>query len=202
MQRSEVRRSLGLAMAAAALVATAAVAQTADSVRQRNDCRLAGQVLRTGQPAPQRTWALQTIAGCSEESGTAVPAVWTAAPTDQDDLGWLVAASVTNRDSRIFDAAMGVAGPTGGPTLVRLAALRVLASYGDRRVWVSWDDLQTRNAIVLPFVDHPMGRDGTSALPSNVRDLVLARLQALGASDPNPAVREAARFLVKAYPRP
>jgi hypothetical protein len=97
---------------------------------------------------------------------------------------------------------MNVAGDPGSSTLARLGAMRVLASYGDRRVWISWEDLEARNAVVLPFTDHPLGRDGAVALPPNTRALVLARLQTLGRDDPDESVRRAGQFLVKAFPLP
>ena len=56
---------------------------------------------------------------------------------------------VTNRDgrqpnARILDAVMTVATNAGAAPELRIASLRVLASYGDRRVWVSLEDLQSR----------------------------------------------------------
>jgi hypothetical protein len=44
---------LGLAVAMSAMTDLADAQEIADSVRLRNDCRLAAQVLITGQPAPR-----------------------------------------------------------------------------------------------------------------------------------------------------
>ena len=56
------------------LVPSAASAQQSrsavpDSVHARNHCRLAGQVVRTGQPATKRAWAWAVLPACGSEGG-------------------------------------------------------------------------------------------------------------------------------------
>src|SRR6266702_2409183 len=136
------------------------------------------------------------------EAGAAIPAVWQSPPSTAEDLGSLVAASIANRDARILDAVMTVATNAGAAPELRIASLRVLASYGDRRVWVSLEDLQSRRALILPFTDHPIGREGNNPLPVDIRARVLAVLNGLAQGDPNDSIRDAARFLVKAFPLP
>lgn len=179
-----------------------AAQDVADSVQLHNDCRLAAQVLTTGNPDPLRSWALQTIQSCDVEAGAAIPAVWQSPLSTAEDLGSLVAASIANRDARILDAVMTVATNAGAAPELRIASLRVLASYGDRRVWVSLEDLQSRRALILPFTDHPIGREGNNPLPVDIRARVLAVLNGLAQGDPNDSIRDAARFLVKAFPLP
>ncbi len=113
----------------------------ADSLHRRNDCRLAAQTLTTGHPAPRRLWALQTITSCPSEAGQAVSVAWQMPPADTESLNWLVAASVGSRDARIYDGVARTAQATTLPRLARLSALRVLASYAEPNVWVSFADL-------------------------------------------------------------
>jgi hypothetical protein len=182
---------------------SATAQEIADSVQLRSDCRLAAQVLRSGEPATHRSWAFRVIQSCDDEAAAAaISTVWQAPPTDPDDLSWLVAGSIAHRDARILEAVMTVARDPGASVPLRIAALRVLVSYADRRVWVSLADLESRRALILPFTDHPSGRDGAVPLPPDVTARILATFTDLGASDPNPSIREAAQFLSRAFPRP
>src|SRR4051812_27376125 len=45
-----------------------------DSVHQRNNCRLASQVIRTGHPATHLQWAYSQIPACGSEGGEALAA--------------------------------------------------------------------------------------------------------------------------------
>ena len=166
-----------------------------DSVKLRNDCRLAAQVLSKGRPAPHDLWALQIIASCGDLAAEALPPVWQDPPADTVSCAWLVGASVSVRDARVFEASMVAAQTPAGPRLVRLSALRVLATYADPRVSVSLEDLTSRRHLPLLVRDDGNVRDGLQPLPENTREIVMALLQSLAATDPDEEVRGAAAFL-------
>jgi len=117
-------------------------------------------------------------------------------------VNWLVAASVATRDARILSTVLDAASNTTLPSPTRVSALRVLVTYGDSAVWVGTADLRERRALVLPAWDHPSGKDGDVHFPAGVRQTVLQHLQALATSDPDTTVRNAAEFIVRAFPRP
>jgi hypothetical protein len=105
-----------------------------DSVKLRNDCRLAAQVLRTGNPAPHLEWARVTIRSCEFDqwADAAASAIRRArGSTDARELAaewrflWMV------RDAVLFDAVRGIASDHTASLPSRLWALRTLATYID-----------------------------------------------------------------------
>lgn len=113
-----------------------------DSVRFRNDCRLAAQVVATGRPAPHADWAYGLITTCGPEGGRALAEGLRAlrAETDTARLEWITAHTHVLRDGAIFEAAMAVADDRGASRAARVYAFRtlvwlqrpsVLPAYGD-----------------------------------------------------------------------
>jgi hypothetical protein len=103
-------------------------AQTpADSVHRRNHCRLAAQVIGTGQPAPKKEWALGVIRSCTEGGAVLAEAI-RAARTSADTamLNALTAPMVELRDGSVFSAAMDVAGDQSATSEARVFAIRIL----------------------------------------------------------------------------
>lgn len=98
-----------------------------DSVKLRNDCRLADQVLTTGNPAPHREWALGVIWLCPRAGSTLSNALRTAtATTDTSYLDALTAPAIELRDGDLFSAAMSVAGNPSASVPARVFAIRTL----------------------------------------------------------------------------
>lgn len=193
---------LGIALLVTSAVGPMPAQEQSGAADVGTECRRAAQTVRASKAGTERAGALHKLVGCVGESGTVIPQVWRTKPNGSAELNWLVAGSVATRDARIFGAVVDVAENASNPTTLRLAALRVLASYGDPRVWVSAQDLASQRAIVLPFTDHPTGRDSDVSLPSDVRARVLTTFERLAQKDPNSTVREAALFLKRAFPQP
>jgi len=130
-----IRRMTFVAVGFATFAAGSAKAQTnPDSVKLRNDCRLAVQVISTGNPAPHLEWARSLIGNCgrgewAKASSAAVRRLRTS--TDPNILRiewrnlWML------RDADLFAAAGEIAGDPSSSTLARLWALRTLANYVD-----------------------------------------------------------------------
>lgn len=98
-----------------------------DSVHHRNDCRLAAQVISTGQPLPRREWALAVIQGC-REGGPALARAMQESRLSSDTayLNSLTWPAIRLRDGEIFQAAMQVAADRGASTQARVFAIRTL----------------------------------------------------------------------------
>jgi len=198
-----MRRVALLAIAAfcAAMPLAAQSVSEGTDVHLRNDCRLATQTLATGEPGPQREWALQVIGQCAVSGGAALAALWSSPSSDSADLERIYAASARIRDEQIFNAVRAVSLNTAVPTLTRLAALRVLAAYVNHRILTSFEFL---TPPVIPGVrprgyrDHGMPIDGSSPLHPGAAQEIRDLLRSLAASDPDPRVRYAASYLIDA----
>lgn len=102
-----------------------------DSVRMRNDCRLAAQVLTLGQPAVRRDWALGLIDNCGAEGGQVLAALlrqYSDVNTWNDELDQIVNTTAFIVDAAIFEAAMDVAVDPAAGTVARVQSIRALAS--------------------------------------------------------------------------
>jgi hypothetical protein len=98
-----------------------------DSVRRRNECRLARQVLETGHPATHYQWALDRAWHCPEAAaGIRSRMERTAASRDTAALNALTQPTLTLRDGGIFRTALAIAGDKGASTEARIFAGRTL----------------------------------------------------------------------------
>ncbi|MDB4951312.1 MAG: hypothetical protein JWM27_3961 [Gemmatimonadetes bacterium] len=103
----------------------------ADSVQRRNDCRLAAQIVRTGQPQTKRTWAADVIGRCGREGPPAIVELWRTAPADIRSLTALLAVGSRLPDRRLAAFAMTVAQDPARPALVRAAAMVLIGRFLD-----------------------------------------------------------------------
>jgi hypothetical protein len=130
-----------------ALVSSPLAAQTvSDSVRHRNDCRLAEQVLDTGRPAPHRDWARQVIHTCDASvwgraAGGEIKRL--ASSSDTALLGATWGLLHLLRDSVAIDAALEVASSKSSDPTARLYALAGLFQMKNRRSGWTTEELVT-----------------------------------------------------------
>lgn len=121
-------RALVVILAALAPVGVQAQVN-ADSVKHRNDCRLARQVLESGHPAPHTDWALRQIGGCgAEEYGASIAAAVRRRRTASDTavLGRLWNPMHFLQDGSLFGAAVEIAGDRAASVPSRVFALLAL----------------------------------------------------------------------------
>jgi hypothetical protein len=107
-----------------------------DSIKRRNDCRLAAQVIETGNPAPHRDWAWQMIAFC--EPGMRVQAYRTAIHTVRTSTDPVLLARAIRpvagfRDGELFRNVLQLAGDRGASAAARAMAFVALAAIADPR---------------------------------------------------------------------
>lgn len=172
-----------------------------DSVKHRNDCRLAEQVLSTGHPEPHREWALRIVVSCGPEAADAVSKLWKSPPSDTATLTKLFLASSQFRDARIYDAALGVVTDPSRPDLVRLTALGVLASFAQPGVVLHLDDLTKVSPGIVswqnPFgrMSHSLAEEGVVPLQADVSARVNRLVHELASAPAGTLLRDSAFHL-------
>jgi hypothetical protein len=112
---SVARITVAGALCAGAMFVTPLRAQDSGSsspscpAQARNDCRLAKQVLQTGQPTNKRRWALGRIAGCGGEGGRVIAELLTARRHEvarTRELDEVVSAGLGLLDRKLYESAL------------------------------------------------------------------------------------------------
>lgn len=136
---SLTRSALVLAFAPVAAFAQA----DPDSVQLRNDCRLAIQVLTTGQPAPKRPWASSFIAACGAEAGGPLADLMrrNRASADTALLNEITRPAFRLRDGQVFTAAHEIAEDRSASPQARVFAVRTLIWSISPGRWYRYSDL-------------------------------------------------------------
>lgn len=120
-------KTAALATAILLLPRIASAQAEPDSVKHRNNCRLAEQVIATGHPAPHDQWALDLIGGCPEGGEALANALRLASQsTDTAYLDRLTRPTLFLRDGNIFAAALTIASERSATETARVFALRSL----------------------------------------------------------------------------
>lgn len=180
-----------------------------DSVKLRNDCRLAEQVLTTGHPAPHREWASWTIRKCAGAGPVVAQAIFRLRTSaDTALLKVVTAPAAVVRDREIYEAGLSILADATASSQARVYAIRMLA-------WLFYPDADLNYG---DFVDIDGDGDrscygsGTHFHVSIVRGALLppgwpdAIRQAARRVYENPAepadVRQAARCFVLVRPSP
>jgi hypothetical protein len=171
----------------------------------RNDCRLASQVLTTGEPHTLREWAMDRINDCDESGGQVIAGLWDAPPSDTVGLGRLYRTASGLLDRRLVEAVVAAASDASNATLVRVTALRVLATYVDPLVDASLASLTPPSAAcegmdaaacgrmaLVGHTDYRRQTEGTEPPSPGGPDAIRTLLASLATSDPDSAVRFAA----------
>lgn len=159
---------------------------SARAAKHRSDCRLASQVLTTGNPAPHREWALQFIGSCGSDGPAALALQWTRARGPGEELEQLVRSSARLRDARLYRQLRATTQDGSRPPAVRVGAMLVLTRYTDPRnaIWLS--DLRPpdpirRVPLVLSSASHGAQVDGEEPVGA-VAVEVLALLDGIAAA--------------------
>lgn len=169
-----------------------------DSVKLRNDCRLAQQVLTTGQPATHRQEALTIIGLCGREGVPALLSTWSSVGADRPTLGLLVTSTRAYANQQIVDALLGTLNQPARPLEVRVASLQVLLTFADPAVTPSFDDFLGDSTELLirryGAIDHPFPVVGLETLSGSLTDQLREGLRVIAASDPDARMRLTARI--------
>jgi hypothetical protein len=158
------------------------------AMKHRNDCRLAAQVLITGEPRTRREWARDYIANCENEGPPAIVQEWRTVPGDTASVLTVMRASTMIHDARIYEQVRAVALDRSRPDVVRVGAMHVLDNYVDPH-HVGWFSaipaVGAADGQVLPaggVVTHAPYTNGPMPLTGSVKAPVLDLLQRIGAA--------------------
>lgn len=164
----------------------------------RNDCRLAAQIVRTGHPAPHREWAFELISRCPGEGPAALVNAWEAPPTDEATLQLLVRATSDLRTHAIFEGVAGAARNPQNSPLVRAYAMSVLHSYAHPGRSLSVQDLLHPRGNRPPRIYTVSGDgDRTNGELGDVRAEVHGLLSEIVAAEQDPTVLRIARAVLQ-----
>jgi hypothetical protein len=197
------RNWVPIVVAAAALLAfRPLVAQQGEreDPHLRNDCRLAAQVLRTGHPAPRRTWALDVIRRCDASGPEVLARVWRErAPSDTTELGELFNATRDFNDRRVVDAVADVARQRDAPETTRVYAMTLLFNYAVPGMYINFQHLLQPRGILpsLSSMSHDTRADETRAMLGDLRPEVRQVLESVVASEPGSRVGMAASTVLR-----
>ena len=110
-----------------ALPACATAQANPDGIHRRNDCRLAAQVLTTGQPSPRLQWAAEVMPGCPQ-AGITVASALERYRTSRDTafLSWVTLPANSLQDGHVFVTAMAVLQDKTASAEARVFANRLL----------------------------------------------------------------------------
>jgi hypothetical protein len=176
------------------------MAGTSDSVHVRNRCRLAVQIITTGNPEPHTDWAYEHVRLCGKEGAAAVAQAMLAAAAETDRAEWekLTTPGFYVRDAGIFDAALRLSGNPAASTTARVYSMKVLVQSLSPGTTLTYDDLTrgpTARRVCFgtgPGSHHEV--EEVSPLPSDYRERARAAMARL-TEDPAQgfAIRQAAR---------
>ena len=157
---------------------------TPDTIKLRNDCRLAEQALRTGHPGPKVAWARTFLPNCRPEQwARGAAAALTRLRTSADERAlinewsavWLL------RDAGVFVVARSIAVDPAASTAARVQAMRYLALLLDPSGQYSFDLLTqgvpTGGRVVRPVCSSGRAAGGQvrftgTALPGDYRQQI------------------------------
>jgi hypothetical protein len=178
-----------------------------DSVRRRNDCRLAAQTVSTGNPAAKMQWALQLIPSCGDQGniGTPIAAALTRlrASSDTGQLLALRNATFGFVDGSIYSAAMSIATDDSASPTARAVNLLIVLTQVQRDAYVPYAALLSATMSETEFCPGGTTYDvphlaGPVPLPPDAKTQALALAQRLQRNASLPTlVRVAARCVVQ-----
>ena len=158
------------------------------AARHWGDCRLAGQVLTTGEPHTKMAWAEAYIGMCPEEAPPILARRWLNVAADTGTVAILLHRSARFEDARIYEQLRRTVLDRTRPDVVRVGAMLVLVRYVDRHNAAWFNELippagEVRYIRVpLGSALHPTWITGTEPLPATLRAEVLELLDRVAAA--------------------
>lgn len=124
-----IARSVALGFVVFLTLAGSASAQTSqDSLLVRRDCKRVEQILKTGEPAAQRQWAVTRLPVCGRNGAQflvdAIDAVHGSGDTAY--IYTIVNAVAFVRDARVWQSALSLVGDAGATVDARIGGLEML----------------------------------------------------------------------------
>lgn len=168
-----------------------------DSVKMRNDCRLAEQSLQTGHPSPDRKDALTTIGLCGSSAFPVIGDLWENGALDSLEIEVLATSTRTYPSDVLAQRLLRVAESSSRPRNVRLVAMSVLVTFIDSSVVVPLEDLTRPEHVLFGSTSHPVPQVGRDRLTIPLRAQLRTLVGQLASSDGDPVIRTAAGHLFR-----
>lgn len=173
-----------------------------DSVKVRNDCRLAAQTLSTGHPAPKVQWAWDMIYTCPEVGSAAAAGLRRLrADADTGNFSPVTRIAFSVRDGDLFTAALDVAGDRGASAVAREASFFVLITQLTVDRYVDFNDISQASTSLCPLgsIDDRGAPMTLTPLPADAAARATAVASSVAESSQEPeAVRIAADCIMQA----
>lgn len=170
---------------------------------QRNDCRLAHQILVHGQPAQKRDWAIGYASNCGVLGGEALAAaipLFRAVSATEGEMERLVQSAAFLIDQRIFQSALALAVDKTATPVSRVQAIRIAyhqlnpATFQSYEAFVS--DSRETGIVHMPSVGSEAPAVGTP-LPDDALERTMSAMSDVVAENTtSQAVRRAATYLL------
>lgn len=172
------------------------------AIELRDDCRLAEQVLRTGDPAPKRPWAIGIIGACPQAGQVMADGVLALRQSqDTAALEGLLDEVQGYRAPELWNAALQVATDAGSSALARGYAFHILIDdLGMSLVVTNADLLHTPQGSTCLFGRvHGLPPLSGPALPGNYVQQTLTAAQQVVADSAAPGVVRSAAGCAQFY---
>ena len=181
-----MHRSFVLSVAALMLPSASLLAQAnPGAIKARNDCRLAAQIVRTGQLATKAEWAWDMIHACPE-AGDASAAALDRLRSDDDTAHFtpVMRVAFNVRDGELFTTALNIAGDGGASPTAREASFLILIDQLTEDRFVTFDEISRATVVSgcplgsvddrgVPTLQSPLPSDAVasaSSIASSVAD--------------------------------
>ena len=174
-----------------------------DTIHHRNDCRLAAQVLRTGEPSTKLRWSVQVAPSCARiGAATAAALLRLRSSSDTAVLGGLVAISPRVRDDSLFGAALNVSADPSATPEARVAALTTLFFQVTGHSAVSYQSIvrgfPSDELCPVGFYSNPYAVNVSTPLRASAAADAMATAKSVESSDAPPVVRGSASCVTRA----
>ena len=164
------------------LPACAAAQQgTSDSVHIRNQCRLATQIVTTGNPDPHSAWAYEQIARCGTQGGAAVAAATRAARqlSDTEALDRITSTALYLLDGQVIQAALEIVEDRAATKQARVFAFRTLILAVSPGRVLTYEQLSGQDCFGLPRSLHHQVESG-APLPADFHERIRLAAERVG----------------------
>lgn len=172
-----------------------------DSVKLRDDCRFAAQIIDSGRPAPHRSEALDILPTCGGSATPTLVRLWEQNDLSEADQAKLKFASVRILSDAIVSTLLRTAGSSDRPVMVRASALAALVSIVDPGLIVTAHELveeRPGRKRLLARRSHPYSQVGRESVTVPLRTELSTLVHRL-AADPSPEIRRAAALIAYSF---
>lgn len=169
-----------------------------DSVKLRNDCRFAAQIIESGRPAPHRSEALDILQACGVVATPALVQLWEQDNLSEADQVKLTFASVRILSDTLARTLLRTAESPNRSVMVRASALAALVSIVDPSLDVTAQELveeRPGRKRLLARRSHRYSQFGRESLTVPVLAELTTLVHRLSA-DPSPEIQRAAAMIV------